>query len=282
MLQGDYQIKYLRQNIFCVNFTILIHNGQNQQWHSWYVLHLSMWVFYFWSFFCLVNEKVRSAFFDCNQSGSGRFIIARIESESMLQNLLISFIAEIVFVKLVQGSGDWRAGFTLFPNWFIDLDLVPAELKADEPAYILFRTDKTTANGYAWLFFAYVPDKSKVRQKMTYSSSRSTLKNACGGMFESEIFGSDPVCFTCLYSFFRKNLARMVLKNGKLLKLLLLLLLKLKKSNNHLYFYIYIYNFFFFRNSILSWINPLMNKLVLQLVWFTVLLLSPILLLLTL
>jgi len=91
-----------------------------------------------------VNEKVRSAFFDCNQSGSGRFIIARIESET-----------EIVFVKLVQGSGDWRA----------DLDLVPAELKADEPAYILFRTDKTTANGYAWLFFAYVPDKSKVRQK---------------------------------------------------------------------------------------------------------------------
>jgi len=121
--------------------------------------------------YCLVNEQVRSAFFDCNNSGNGRFIIARIENES-----------EIKFVKMVQGTSDWRS----------DLDLVPSELDATEPAYILFRTDNQKQGGYSWLFFAYVPDKAKVRQKMTYSSSRSTLKLACGGVFDNEIFGTNP------------------------------------------------------------------------------------------
>ena len=46
------------------------------------------------------------------------------------------------------------------------------------PCYILFRMDSATKDG--WLLANWVPEKTKVRQKMLYASSRETLKKELG------------------------------------------------------------------------------------------------------
>ncbi len=59
-----------------------------------------------------------------------------------------------------------------------DFASVGGVLDEDVPCYILFKMDKTTREG--WLLANWVPENTKVRQKMLYASSRETLKKEIG------------------------------------------------------------------------------------------------------
>ncbi|XP_036373808.1 twinfilin-1-like [Megalops cyprinoides] len=64
-------------------------------------------------------------------------------------------------------------------------------LEDDQPSYILYRLDSTNNQGYEWIFLAWSPDHSPVRQKMLYAATRATLKKEFGGgHIKDEIFGT--------------------------------------------------------------------------------------------
>ncbi|ELP84591.1 twinfilin-1, putative [Entamoeba invadens IP1] len=103
--------------------------------------------------------------------GHGRFIKASIEED------------QIVPKYTEQGTSDFEG----------DLDLVLNQLVDAEPCYILFRTEEKDdlSNGYKWLLLSYIPDKSKVRMKMLYSSTKAIFRQTLGGnVFSSEIHGT--------------------------------------------------------------------------------------------
>ncbi|XP_062339006.1 twinfilin-1b [Osmerus eperlanus] len=59
------------------------------------------------------------------------------------------------------------------------------------PCYLLYRLDSTNNQGYEWIFLAWSPDHSPVRQKMLYAATRATLKKEFGGgHIKDEIFGT--------------------------------------------------------------------------------------------
>ncbi|XP_051886172.1 twinfilin-1b isoform X2 [Pristis pectinata] len=64
-------------------------------------------------------------------------------------------------------------------------------LEEQQPAYILYRLDTMNAQGFQWLFIAWSPDLSPVRQKMLYAATRATLKKEFGNShIKDEIFGT--------------------------------------------------------------------------------------------
>ncbi|KAJ8374141.1 hypothetical protein SKAU_G00047210 [Synaphobranchus kaupii] len=77
-------------------------------------------------------------------------------------------------------------------QWDLEYDsCVLPVLEDDQPAYILYRLDSTNNLGYEWLFLAWSPDRSPVRQKMLYAATRATLKKEFGGgLIKDEIFGT--------------------------------------------------------------------------------------------
>ncbi|TMS19686.1 WD repeat-containing protein 82 [Larimichthys crocea] len=84
-------------------------------------------------------------------------------------------------------------------SWDKDYDqfLLPL-LTPQEPCYILYRLDSRNAQGYEWIFIAWSPDQSPVRQKMVYAATRATLKKEFGGgHIKDEMFGTveDDLCF---------------------------------------------------------------------------------------
>uniref|UniRef100_A0A3Q3ISX5 ADF-H domain-containing protein n=1 Tax=Monopterus albus TaxID=43700 RepID=A0A3Q3ISX5_MONAL len=84
-------------------------------------------------------------------------------------------------------------------SWDKDYDqfLVPL-LTPQEPCYILYRLDSQNAQGYEWIFIAWSPDQSPVRQKMMYAATRATLKKEFGGgHIKDEMFGTveEDLCF---------------------------------------------------------------------------------------
>ncbi|CAL8337116.1 unnamed protein product [Lota lota] len=84
-------------------------------------------------------------------------------------------------------------------RWDKDYDsmLLPM-LVAGEPCFILYRLDSQNAHGYEWVFMAWSPDQSPVRQKMVYAATRATLKKEFGGgHIKDEMFGTveDDLCF---------------------------------------------------------------------------------------
>ncbi|KAM3878184.1 twinfilin-2-like [Diretmus argenteus] len=84
-------------------------------------------------------------------------------------------------------------------SWDKDYDhfMLPL-LIAQEPCYILYRLDSQNVHGYEWIFIAWSPDQSPVRQKMVYAATRATLKKEFGGAhIKDEMFGTveDDVCF---------------------------------------------------------------------------------------
>ena len=67
--------------------------------------------------------------------------------------------------------------------------LIQPHLDEKSPSYICFKLDTP-----GWLFVAYVPDFSKVRDKMLYASTRTPLKKCLGEPhFVDEIYGLDKV-----------------------------------------------------------------------------------------
>ncbi|XP_010773574.1 WD repeat-containing protein 82-like isoform X3 [Notothenia coriiceps] len=84
-------------------------------------------------------------------------------------------------------------------SWDKDYDqfLLPL-LTPQEPCYILYRLDSHNAQGHEWIFIAWSPDQSPVRQKMVYAATRATLKKEFGGgHIKDEMFGTveDDLCF---------------------------------------------------------------------------------------
>ncbi|XP_026162298.1 twinfilin-2-like isoform X2 [Mastacembelus armatus] len=84
-------------------------------------------------------------------------------------------------------------------SWDKDYDqfLIPL-LTPQEPCYLLYRLDSKNAQGYEWIFIAWSPDQSPVRQKMMYAATRATLKKEFGGgHIKDEIFGTaqEDLCF---------------------------------------------------------------------------------------
>jgi len=100
---------------------------------------------------------------------------------------------ETRFVK-VQIKNDELVSTTTCPlgdNYEDDLDKIANYLDAAEPCFIIFRLDEKNAHGYLWVLMCYVPDKAKVREKMTYASTRSNLRKQLGSTyFSAEIFGT--------------------------------------------------------------------------------------------
>eukprot|EP01080_Neovahlkampfia_damariscottae_P005397 gene5397-9210_t len=53
----------------------------------------------------------------------------------------------------------------------------------DGPCYFVFRLDEKNLSGNRWLLIWYVPDSSKVKQKMLYSSTLETVKKDLGNSY---------------------------------------------------------------------------------------------------
>ncbi|NXR14473.1 TWF1 protein, partial [Semnornis frantzii] len=89
--------------------------------------------------------------------------------------------------QLVLGSTRRPAG-----SWEKDYDSFVLPLLEDkQPCYILYRLDSQNAQGYEWIFIAWSPDHSPVRQKMLYAATRATLKKEFGGgHIKDEVFGT--------------------------------------------------------------------------------------------
>jgi len=118
-----------------------------------------------------VSQGLKDTFGDALQSGKTRYIKVKIEND------------ELVTKGTFPSSGHWED----------DLDTVHANLEPNEPCYILFQTDvkNTQVAGNGWLLLCYVPDKAKVREKMTYASTRANLRRILGtSYFVDEVFGT--------------------------------------------------------------------------------------------
>ncbi|KAG7320229.1 hypothetical protein KOW79_016082 [Hemibagrus wyckioides] len=77
-------------------------------------------------------------------------------------------------------------------KWELEWDsyILPL-LEENMPSYILYRLDSTNNQGYEWIFLAWSPDNSAVRQKMLYAATRATLKKEFGGShIKEELFGT--------------------------------------------------------------------------------------------
>ncbi|XP_037743864.1 twinfilin-1 isoform X3 [Chelonia mydas] len=92
--------------------------------------------------------------------------------------------------QLVVGSSRQPA-----ESWENDYDSFVLPLLEDkQPCYVLYRLDSQNAQGYEWIFIAWSPDHSHVRQKMLYAATRATLKKEFGGgHIKDEVFGTTKV-----------------------------------------------------------------------------------------
>ncbi|PIO35628.1 hypothetical protein AB205_0189740, partial [Aquarana catesbeiana] len=80
-------------------------------------------------------------------------------------------------------------------SWDKDYDdfILPI-LEDQQPCYILYRLDTQNAQGYEWVFIAWSPDYSHVRQKMLYAATRATVKKEFGGgHIKEELFGTTKI-----------------------------------------------------------------------------------------
>jgi len=122
-----------------------------------------------------VSQELISTFGNSNQNNT-RFIKVIISED------------QLVSCKTENASGDFET----------DLDSVPAVLD-NSPCYILFKKDDKSieVTGSNWIFMFYVPDNAKVRDKMTYAATRSTLKRELGAAhFVDEIYSSNKNDFS--------------------------------------------------------------------------------------
>ena len=76
-------------------------------------------------------------------------------------------------------------------TWESDFTTVIKHLEPSQPCYILYRTDDISNGTYLFLFFSYVPDTAKVREKMLYASTRASLTKELGdNMFRDQYYGN--------------------------------------------------------------------------------------------
>jgi len=77
-------------------------------------------------------------------------------------------------------------------SWEEDFDkCILSTIEPKQPCYIFYRLDSQNNQGYEWLFIAYSPDDSEIRQKMLYAGTRATIKlEFGGGHIADELFGT--------------------------------------------------------------------------------------------
>ncbi|CAG8503939.1 4421_t:CDS:10, partial [Acaulospora colombiana] len=127
----------------------------------------------------------------------------RIIRVSIVNGKLSSFLREQKFM-LIQRCIDLLESLipngtqTVINSWDSDFDEVKKFLDEKIPCYILYRLDSRSSSGdYEWLFLAYVPDESKVRDKMIYASTRATLTKELGDYrFVDSMYGNKIDEFT--------------------------------------------------------------------------------------
>uniref|UniRef100_A0ABM5GFW7 Twinfilin-1 n=1 Tax=Pogona vitticeps TaxID=103695 RepID=A0ABM5GFW7_9SAUR len=99
------------------------------------------------------------------------------------------------FLKIVIENEQLIVGCSKKPHgsWEEDYDAFVLPLLEDkQPCYVLYRLDSQNAQGYEWIFIAWSPDHSPVRQKMLYAATRATLKKEFGGgHIKDEVFGTN-------------------------------------------------------------------------------------------
>ncbi|XP_038637018.1 twinfilin-1-like [Scyliorhinus canicula] len=115
---------------------------------------------------------------------------------------------EFCFLKIVIENEQLKVGASResVTSWEQDYDscILPL-LEEQQPSYILYRLDTMNVQGFQWLFIAWSPDLSPVRQKMLYAATRTTLKREFGGShIKDEIFGT--VREDVSFSGYRKHL----------------------------------------------------------------------------
>jgi len=94
------------------------------------------------------------------------------------------------FIKVVISNESLVPAATIPPSGTFqqDLDKLVDILEDNIPAYILARTDKPDSE---WLAIFYVPDTSKVRDKMLYASTRNSITKSLGSThFTDSIFAT--------------------------------------------------------------------------------------------
>ncbi|XP_051916700.1 twinfilin-1-like [Hippocampus zosterae] len=77
-------------------------------------------------------------------------------------------------------------------KWDQEYDALVLPLLEDSlPCYILYRLDSNNNQGYEWIFLAWSPDHSAVRNKMLFAATRATLKKEFGGgHIKDELFAT--------------------------------------------------------------------------------------------
>ncbi|KAM3580875.1 Twinfilin-1 [Umbelopsis sp. WA50703] len=123
-----------------------------------------------------VSEELAKAFADAVGSGETRVLRISIEKETLIEN----------------GQSPVSGTFEE------DFGEVQKYLDESQPAFIVVRLDsKSSAGEYEWLFISYVPDNAKVRDKMLYASTRTSLTKELGDYrFVDSMWGTDAEEFT--------------------------------------------------------------------------------------
>jgi len=121
-----------------------------------------------------VSEELNQSFGDARTSGQIRWLKVQIVEDSLVPTHS-------------HPLGDFEE----------DFEAIQAQLLPKIPTYVLFRLDTTNINGNEWLFLAYVPDGSPVRERMLYASTRDNLKRQLGySYFGEDLYGSGKDEFT--------------------------------------------------------------------------------------
>jgi twinfilin len=111
-----------------------------------------------------VTPKLSQAFVDA-QKGAKRCVIVKIKEE------------KLVLADTMDRSGEEQD----------DFDSMNSKVGKSDTAFLLFQLDSGR-----WLFVSYIPDSSKVRDKMLYASSIDDLQDQLGkGFFEDTFKVSD-------------------------------------------------------------------------------------------
>ncbi|KZT68163.1 actin depolymerizing protein [Daedalea quercina L-15889] len=113
-----------------------------------------------------VSEELSSVFASAIESQNVRFLKISIRNESLVPD------------ETIPPSGTLEQ----------DLDRLNAIVEDDIPAYVLVRFDAPPSE---WLAIYYVPDSAKVRDKMLYAATRTTLAKTLGAAhFTDSIFAT--------------------------------------------------------------------------------------------
>ncbi|KAI0727196.1 actin depolymerizing protein [Fomitopsis betulina] len=113
-----------------------------------------------------VSEELSSVFASAIESQNVRFLKISIRNESLAPD------------EIIPPSGTLGQ----------DLDNLATIVEDDVPAYILVRLDEPPSE---WVAIYYVPDSAKVRDKMLYAATRTTLTKSLGAAhFTDSIFAT--------------------------------------------------------------------------------------------